>query len=111
MIERLRGLSVAADSTLDPVKGAPGPYPLHHEHSKPESNTEGQSEADAIIWRDDVERWIFRGRPGAVDKSWIIEGGVDVRRIDGLDRDPLPFFGHPLLRIRPKISRRRSLVT
>jgi hypothetical protein len=60
MIERLRGLSVAADSTLGPVKGAPRPYLLHDDKSGPESDAERQSKADAIIGRNDVERRIFR---------------------------------------------------
>src|SRR6516165_11238782 len=110
VIEGLRGLHVASDSTLTPVKGAPRPDLVHDDKSGSEADAEGQSEVRAIIGRDDVERRVFGGRPGAVDKSRVIERGIDIPGIRRLDRDPLPLLAYALLGIRPQGSRRRSLM-
>jgi hypothetical protein len=94
-------LGLATDSTLTPVKGASGPDFVHDDKSASEGDAERQSEANAIIGRDDVERREFRGRPGAVDNGRIVERGIDIRRVCRLDRDALPFLGHVLLGVGP----------
>src|ERR1700751_1863799 len=97
MIERFRGLHIASDSTLLPVKGAPGPDLVHDDKSGAEADAKRQSEAGAIIGRGDIERRVFRGRPGAVNEARIIERGIDVPGTRWLDSNPFPLFHLALL--------------